>query len=219
MAKLYALSRLYVNFFQPSFKLREKTRVGARVSKTYDTPTTPFTKLMADTRIANSLKMRMQDIFEKLDPLDLLHQIRQTQTALATLDNETPVNDSARVSTEQFLSGLAELWRQGEARPTHSPKSRPARHWRTRSDPFSGAWTEVLTWLQADPETDAKIILKRLQEKYPGKYSNGQLRTLQRRIKDWRKVLARTFVFENPPDMVEPLSHCHINNGKTTVTF
>ena len=218
MAKVYALSRLYVNFFQPSFKLREKTRVGARVRKTYHAPTTPFEKLMENTHTTDTAKIHMQGVFEQLDPLELLHQIRQTQTALAALGSETPVNDSARESTEQFLSGLAELWRQGEARPTHSPKTRPARHWRTRDDPFAGVWTEVLTWLQAEPETDANIIFKRLQEKYPGTYSDGQLRTLQRRIKDWRKVLARSFVFEDTPDTTEPISVCDRNNEKTTVT-
>jgi len=173
---------------------------------------------MKNTHTADTAKIHMQDVFEQLDPLELLHQIRQTQTALAALDSETPVNDSARESTEQFLSGLAELWRQGEARPTHSPKTRPARHWRTQGDPFTGVWTEVLTWLQAEPETDAKIIFKRLQGKYPGTYSDRQLRTLQRRIKDWRKVLARSFVFEDTPDTTEPISVCDRNNEKTTVT-
>ena len=35
LAQLYAVSRLYINFFQPSFKLKSKTRDGARVHKTY----------------------------------------------------------------------------------------------------------------------------------------------------------------------------------------
>jgi hypothetical protein len=41
LAQLYSASRLYVNFFQPSFKLKSKTRDGARVSKTYHAPATP----------------------------------------------------------------------------------------------------------------------------------------------------------------------------------
>ncbi len=41
LAELYAVSRLYINFFQPSFKLKSKRRDGARVSKTYYTPKTP----------------------------------------------------------------------------------------------------------------------------------------------------------------------------------
>ena len=41
LAQLYASSRLYINFFQPSFKLKSKTRDGARVHKVYFTPATP----------------------------------------------------------------------------------------------------------------------------------------------------------------------------------
>jgi hypothetical protein len=47
LAQLYAASRLYVNFFQPSFKLKSKTRDGARVSKKYHRPATPCDRLLA----------------------------------------------------------------------------------------------------------------------------------------------------------------------------
>ena len=40
MARLYAAARLYVNFFQPSFKLKEKRREGAKVIKRYHDPAT-----------------------------------------------------------------------------------------------------------------------------------------------------------------------------------
>ena len=48
LADLYAASRLFVNFFQPSFKLAEKSREGAKVRKTYHPPATPFQRLMWD---------------------------------------------------------------------------------------------------------------------------------------------------------------------------
>jgi hypothetical protein len=35
LGRLYAVLRLFVNFFQPSFKLASKMRAGAKVSKTY----------------------------------------------------------------------------------------------------------------------------------------------------------------------------------------
>jgi hypothetical protein len=47
LSRLYAASRLFVNFFQPSFKLASKTRVGAKVRKTYHLPETPYAKLLA----------------------------------------------------------------------------------------------------------------------------------------------------------------------------
>ncbi|MET4324038.1 hypothetical protein ABIC02_007830 [Bradyrhizobium sp. RT5a] len=42
MGRLYAAARLYVNFFQPSFKLKEKRREGAKVIKRYHAPLTPY---------------------------------------------------------------------------------------------------------------------------------------------------------------------------------
>jgi len=42
MARLYAAARLHVSFFQPSFKLKEKRREGAKVINRYHAPATPF---------------------------------------------------------------------------------------------------------------------------------------------------------------------------------
>ena len=45
LARLYASTRLFVNFFQPSFKLKEKHRDGAKVIKRYHRPATPYQRL------------------------------------------------------------------------------------------------------------------------------------------------------------------------------
>jgi hypothetical protein len=55
-------------------------------------------------------------------------------------------------------------------------------------------WPEILQWLQQDPESTAKSLMERLQRVYPGRFAEGRLRTLQRRIRDWRRVMARTLV-------------------------
>jgi hypothetical protein len=75
-------------------------------------------------------------------------------------------------------------------------RAQPARprHWRTGKDPFEGAWPEILLWLQADPEATAKSLFERLDREYPGRFPEGQLRTLQRRIREWRRVMARELV-------------------------
>ncbi len=58
LATLYASSRLYVNFFQPSFKLKSKTRDGANVHKIYFTPATPCDRLLAHASIEPAIKAR-----------------------------------------------------------------------------------------------------------------------------------------------------------------
>src|SRR3982750_1867080 len=47
LARLYASARLFVNFFQPSFKLAAKRRDGARFSRRYHAPATPYARLPA----------------------------------------------------------------------------------------------------------------------------------------------------------------------------
>jgi hypothetical protein len=62
------------------------------------------------------------------------------------------------------------------------------RTWRTRSDPFERVWEEVREWVEANPGLETKTLFEALQRKYPGDFSDGQLRTLQRRIKNWRAI-------------------------------
>ena len=63
---------------------------------------------------------------------------------------------------------------------------RKPRTWRTREDPFSEDWSEVEERLRAAPELEAKALFEDLVERHPGKYEEGQLRTFQRRVRQWR---------------------------------
>ena len=60
------------------------------------------------------------------------------------------------------------------------------RHWRTREDPFVDVWEQVRQQIQDNPGLEAKTLFEWLQREYPGRFSDGQIRTLQRRIKVWR---------------------------------
>lgn len=61
-----------------------------------------------------------------------------------------------------------------------------ARTWRTRADPFEEHWPDLERQLVAAPELQAKTLLEDLMMRYPGQYEEGQLRTLQRRVRRWR---------------------------------
>lgn len=58
--------------------------------------------------------------------------------------------------------------------------------WRTRQDPFEKIWHEIKMMLEINPGLEAKTIFEDLQRKNPGQFADGQIRTLQRRIKIWR---------------------------------
>ena len=60
------------------------------------------------------------------------------------------------------------------------------RNWRTRSNPFEKHWSEIERQLKDAPELEAKTIFDHFIEKYPDHYKPGQLRTLQRRVTEWR---------------------------------
>src|SRR5271165_1658722 len=82
MARLYAAARLYVNFFQPSFKLKEKRREGAKVIKRYHVPSTPCQRALVYPRLAAAVKKRLREQYRTLDPVALLAEIRAAQEEL-----------------------------------------------------------------------------------------------------------------------------------------
>ena len=58
--------------------------------------------------------------------------------------------------------------------------------WRTRKDPFEEVWPGIEELLRNLPGVDAKTLFEDLQRKYPGRYQDGQLRTFQRHVRQWR---------------------------------
>ena len=61
-------------------------------------------------------------------------------------------------------------------------------YWRTRIDPFEAQWEEIREKLAESPGLEAKTLFEDLQRRFPGAFSDGQLRTLQRRVKRWRAL-------------------------------
>lgn len=60
------------------------------------------------------------------------------------------------------------------------------RGWRTRQDPFEQDWAWVVSKLEESPRLEARTLFDELSRQHPGRYQAGQLRTLQRRLKQWR---------------------------------
>jgi hypothetical protein len=72
---------------------------------------------------------------------------------------------------------------------TRLPSQREPRHWRTRADPLIAVWdTEIKPLLQAAPGLTAVSLLEEMQRRYPGRFAPGLLRTLQRRVRQWRAL-------------------------------
>ena len=54
-------------------------------------------------------------------------------------------------------------------------------------------WDEVCQWLTAQPERNGRSVFDELEQRYPGQFGPGQLRTLQRHIAVWRAKTVLTF--------------------------
>jgi hypothetical protein len=206
LAELYRSLRLYVNFFQPSFKLAEKSRDSGKVTKRYHAPTTPHQRLVSDPRTTEATRVRVDALYATLDPVQLLKAIRTGQRQLVEIADR-PADEEMMAPTaptlEQFLSGLRTAWRDGEVRPTGRPKEK-ARRGRRRPDPFVVVTARVRDWFDAEPWRTARELFERLQSEHPGAYPPGQLRTLQRRLKEWRREAAHRLVFGGTAVAVEP---------------
>ena len=86
----------------------------------------------------------------------------------------------------------ARKYRHAERLPS---ESFPQKTWRTREDPFQDVWPDLRDRLDLNPGLQAKTLFEDLQRRFPGRFQDGQLRTLQRKIKAWKAV-------EGPPKEV-----------------
>jgi len=57
---------------------------------------------------------------------------------------------------------------------------------RTRTDPFADDWPWIQAEVTRDPALQANTLFELLCEKNPDRYQEGQVRTLQRRLRFWR---------------------------------
>ena len=106
----------------------------------------------------------------------------------------------------------ARKWESGSLPST----SKEPRSWRTRADPFEGVWDEeIVPLLVRDEERilQATTLFELLEQRHPGRFGVAQVRTLQRRIRDWRAVRGpdREVYFEqtHPPGREAQIDFTH----------
>jgi len=91
------------------------------------------------------------------------------------------------IESAAMKAGMTRKTAAGYIRGGQLPSERTTtRDWRTKPDPFAGVWPEVVANLAVAPELEAKALFEWLTERHPGVFQEGQLRTLQRRVQQWR---------------------------------
>ena len=110
-----------------------------------------------------------------------LRKLIQTESTLTNAADKAGIDEKT-----------ARKYRDSDALPSQMTTPHT---WRTREDPFQDVWPDLLEMLRLNPGLQAKTLFLDLQRRWPGRYPDGQLRTLQRRIKRWRAL-------EGPPKEV-----------------
>lgn len=96
------------------------------------------------------------------------------------------LNEGETLDRAAMKAGMSENTARRYRNGAPAKSARAPRTYRTRVDPFEAVWPEVEKMLEAAPGLEAKTIFARLQERPDNTFTEGQLRTLQRKIKRWR---------------------------------
>lgn len=210
LAELYATLRLYINFFQPSVKLLSKERQGAKVTKKYDKAKTPYQRLITSDNVTKSVKAKLTQQYESLDPLSLLKEVERLQDQFwqYAWKEEKVLHPGLLIppsSHSESAPTICQMEKEGEGNVSNgliNENQRPRRYcrrtnkprkplglrtWRTRKDPFDTVWDQLQLRLEIDPSYSAKVLLEELIKEQPHQFNMSHLRTLQRKTAKWRR--------------------------------
>lgn len=79
---VYAVARLYVNFFKPVMKLKARRRVGSKIKRIYDDPKTPYQRLLDCPALEATAKKQLRTIYASLSRSKLKAELDRRLAAL-----------------------------------------------------------------------------------------------------------------------------------------
>lgn len=164
-------------------------------------PRTPQQRLLALNQLRDAQQKALEELQRSSDPVALLETVRRCQASLASLSagqqhqEQRPragVVDPEQASKEQrtlsrFLRNLQLLWQESQPLPEPKQKRRYTPRQRTL---FAEHQEQIDKWLESEASMNAAEILRRLMALAPGSYHEGQLRSMERRVKEWRTARA-----------------------------
>lgn len=169
LGELYGALRLFMNLFQPSFKLKSSERDGGRIKRQHHPPRTPLQRLLATGQVSEERADQLRELQRGSDPLVLLETIRRCQGQLAVLasgEQGTGLGPRAAVgvrtqesrSLDVFLGDLQTLWQSIQPR-RRKPRTRTGK--RTRPDPFEADVALIEGWLEKAPQLGSRELMER----------------------------------------------------------
>lgn len=201
LERLYAASRLHTNFFQPSFKLKDKRREGAKVIKRYHVPATPYARALAHPRLSKAVKRRLRELYRTLDPVALLAEMRDAQAELGTRIAARAGKLAAAASppapatsAAAFAKRLGNDVHLGEQRIIHRRMHKPYKKRVKMPSMLDPHLADIERWLAAEPRLTALAILGRLAEHSPEQFGAPQHTIVQRLLRSLRRNAAEAII-------------------------
>ena len=168
LADLYAAARLFVNFFQPSFKLAEKRREARGCTSAIMLPRrrTSACSTIREPRTAPANGSAPCTPSSTRCGCCAIQAAQERLVALADTTVPTKVGEDAAPELEAFLSGLRFAWKSGEVRPTATDKPKVPRG-RRRPDPLIDVTGQLKVWFIGEPWRTGRELLEKLQTEQP----------------------------------------------------
>ncbi|MBI4811699.1 MAG: DDE-type integrase/transposase/recombinase [Ignavibacteriales bacterium] len=82
---IYDILRLYTNFFLPTMRLKEKSRIGSKVKRLYDKPITPFKRVLQHPTVSKVVKKKLKYLYQTLNPAQLKRDLIKLQNRLFSI--------------------------------------------------------------------------------------------------------------------------------------
>jgi hypothetical protein len=203
MARLYAAARLHVTFFQPSFKLKEKRREGAKVIKRYHPPATPYERALMHPKLAPKSSAVCARHTALSIPCNCWpRSVRHRRSLVSASANA--------VLRQQPADRRLTRWRLPDrsARRLRATHRRPKRRYKKRIrmpsklDPYLAT---IENWLAVEPQITALTIVRRLAAIDPSTFSDKQHSIVQRQLRSFRQKVAETIIASMSVQPITPL--------------
>ena len=167
---------------------------------------------MRSDQVSEADKTELAAQYQSLDPVPIFSELEELQNAIWMLARPTPKEGDAPLKTTRdddlkdamSILELCQMVGDDSLEDDHATRNgriyrrRKKTHvphtWRTRPDPYADVWEKAAARLEKEPDLTAKAIFLWLVDQHPGRFTSGQLRTLQRRVKEWRSGKAAEFV-------------------------
>jgi hypothetical protein len=232
--------RLHTNFFQPSFKLKEKRREGAKVIKRYHTPATPYARALAHPKLGETVKGKLREVHRTLDPVAFLAQMRDAQAELgarvdaraskivsANIGTEpvgatpvittptipTPAIATAALLTAAFAKELGTDTHLGEQRIIHRPIRKPYPTRIKMPSRLGSSLADIKAWLSAEPRITALAIDGRLAERLPEQFGPPPHSIVLRLLRSPRRKTASKIIASEVLQSALPAVHVPETGG------